>query len=456
MNNASMRRLLYWAIGGILACAMIVACGVKEDILKSNNGSLAGTKWIGSNMDYLIGDDWITLYDESIVWYFYSDTEGLLYYVQKKNDSDDGYSSSRKSAFFLYEVSGSDIELTYITPPIWGSDFETMPINDLKEFDKETMSSSDYSFISSLSGTTGECEWYMNMQGGLLITGKGAMADYDSFSDTPWGKQRYISVVMVDEGVTSVGSHAFASPSLGNVELPYVSLERIGSYAFANSCISDIHLCYDITEIGDYAFCNCLWLKSVALPGQIKEISDGTFYGCTRLSNVYMPESLEIIGEFAFEGCKNLSVALGACKNIRRIGEFAFEGPKVIEFTPSVVLSEVGSCAFTNLTASVLELPASLKRIEGLSFCGNFSRIVISKGTTYISSNAFVSYAKSGNFYINSRVPIDTGYSIITADGSAIESKWTLYVPDGCRAAYSKKSPWNQFKTIQEDSSLSK
>lgn len=88
-----MRRLLYWAIGGILVCSMIIACDAKDDILKSNNGSLAGTKWIGSNMDYLIGDDWITLYDESMIWYFYSDTKGMLYYVQKKNDSDDGYSS---------------------------------------------------------------------------------------------------------------------------------------------------------------------------------------------------------------------------------------------------------------------------------------------------------------------------------------------------------------------------
>ena len=455
MNNALMRRLLYWAIGGILACSMIMACDAEEDILKSNNGSLAGTKWRGSDMDYLIGDDWITLYEESIVWYFYSDTEGMLYYFKKKNDSDDGYSSSRKSAFFSYEVSGSDIELTYITPPIWGNSFETMPINDLRKFDKNTMTSSDYSFISSLSGTTGECEWYMNMQRGLLITGKGAMADYESFSETPWGNQKYISTVKVDEGVTSVGSHAFACPSLGNVELPYVSLEKIGSYAFADSGISDIHLCYDITEIGDYAFSNCSWLKKVELPERIKEISEGAFYGCTRLNSVYFPDGVEVIGDSAFDGCKNLSVALGDCKNIRRIGKFAFEGPKVIEFTPSAVLSEVGNCAFTNFTASVLELPASLKRIEGISFQGSFTKVIVLKGTEYISRYAFVSSAKSGSMYINSRTPIDAESCIITDGNWDIESKWTLHVPDGCQTAYSKKTPWNKFKNILDDISLS-
>lgn len=454
MNNALMRRLQYWAIGGILACSMIMACDAEEDILKSNNGSLAGTKWIGSDMDYLIGDDWITLYDESIVWYFYSDTEGMLYYFQKKNDSDDGYSSSRKSAFFSYEVSGSDLELTYITPPIWGNSFETMPINDLREFDKNIMSSSDYSFISSLRGTTGECEWYMNMQGDLLITGKGTMTDYNSFSATPWSDLKYLTAVIVEEGVTSVGAYAFASPSIGYVELPYTSLRRIGTYAFANSGISDIHLCYDIAEIGDYAFSNCSWLKSVELPELIKEISDGTFYGCTRLSNVYMPESLEIIGEFAFDGCNNLSVSIAGCKNLRSIGDFAFEGPTVIGFTPSKVLAEVGSCAFTKLAVSTLELPSSLKRIEGVSFQGSFSSIYISKGTTYISNNAFVSYAKSGIFYINSRIPIDTGNSIITDGNWGMENKWSLHVPTGCRSTYSKKSPWNRFKSIQDDSSL--
>ena len=434
---------------------MIVACGgTKDDILKSNNGNLAGTKWIGSDNDYLIGDDWITLYDESVVWYFYSDTEGMLYYYQKKNDSDDGYKSSRESAFFSYEVSGSDIELTYITPPIWGNGFENMPIDDLKEYDKKTMSSSDYSFISSLSGTTGECRWYMNMRGGLLITGKGAMTDYDSFAATPWSDQKYLTAVMVDEGVTSVGAYAFASPSIGNVELPYTSLRRIGSYAFANSVISDIHLCHNITEIGEYAFSNCLWLSKVGLPDLVKEISDGTFYGCTRLNSVYMPESLETVGEFAFDGCNNLSISLADCKNLRSIGEFAFEGPTVIGFTPSKVLAEVGNCAFTKLAVSTLELPSSLKRIEGISFQGSFSKIVISRGTSYISNNAFVSYAKSGNLYINACVPIDTGDCIITDGNWGMENKWSLHVPTGCRSTYSKKSPWNRFKSIQEDSGL--
>ena len=454
MNNVTMRRLLYWVIE-ILTCAMIVACGgTKDDTLKSNNGNLAGTKWIGSDNDYLIGDDWITLYDESVVWYFYSDTEGMLYYYQKKNDSDDGYSSSRESAFFSYEVSGSDIELTYITPPIWGNGFENMPIDDLTEFDKKMMSSSDYSFISSLSGTTGECRWYMNMQGDLLITGKGTMTDYDSFSATPWSDQKHLTAVMVDEGVTSIGAYAFASPSIGNVELPYTSLQRIGSYAFANSGISNIHLCYDITEIGEYAFSNCLWLNKVELPDHIREISDGTFCGCTRLNSVYMPKSLETVGKFAFDECNNLSITLSGCKNLRSIGDFAFEGPTVIGFTPSKVLAEVGNCAFTKLAVSTLELPSSLKRIEGISFQGSFSKIVISRGTSYISNNAFVSYAKSGNFYINARVPIDTGNCIITDGNWGMENKWSLHVPTGCRSTYSKKSPWNRFKSIQEDSSL--
>ena len=167
-----------------------------------------------------------------------------------------------------------------------------------------------------------------------------------------------------------------------------------------------------------------------------------------------MPESLEIIGEFAFDGCNNLSVSIAGCKNLRSIGDFAFEGPTVIGFTPSKVLAEVGSCAFTKLAVSTLELPSSLKRIEGVSFQGSFSSIYISKGTTYISNNAFVSYAKSGIFYINSRIPIDTGNSIITDGNWGMENKWSLHVPTGCRSTYSKKSPWNRFKSIQDDSSL--
>ncbi len=34
------------------------------------------------------------------------------------------------------------------------------------------------------------------------------------------------------------------------------------------------------------------------------------------------------------------------------------------------------------------------------------------------------------------------------------ESRWTLYVPTGCKSAYSNRSPWNKFKAIVEDGSL--
>ena len=66
--------------------------------------NLEGTKWISTNWDYLIGDDWATFYDELVSVYFYSHSEGLMYYCQKVNDSDFGSSLNRYVSHFSYEM----------------------------------------------------------------------------------------------------------------------------------------------------------------------------------------------------------------------------------------------------------------------------------------------------------------------------------------------------------------
>ena len=53
-------------------------------------------------------------------------------------------------------------------------------------------------------------------------------------------------------GVESIGSYAFASPSIGTVKFPYSDLKRIGDYAFAGSSIGVTNIgCDDVKYIGE-------------------------------------------------------------------------------------------------------------------------------------------------------------------------------------------------------------
>ena len=56
--------------------------------------------------------------------------------------------------------------------------------------------------------------------------------------------------------------------------------------------------------------------------------------------------------------------------------------------------------------------------------------------------------------YINTKTPPKAGQIVVVTPDE--RPNWILYVPKGCKSAYSSKSPWkDNFKYIYEDSSLS-
>lgn len=404
--------------------------------------NLEGTKWISTNWDYLIGDDWATFYDELVSVYFYSHSEGLMYYCQKVNDSDFGSSLNRYVSHFSYEMEDDGtVYLTYTTDPFWSDvcflkiSGGVLRLGDI-ELKKGHINARDNTWLSTLTGKTGDCRWYYNRHS-LRIIGNGEMDDYASYSDTPWALLNCsFSYVYIGEGVTSIGSYAFANPSIVTVRstegeaLPE-TVTTIKPYAFAGSTITDIYIDGTI-EIGEGAFCGCGHLKSVKLPDEI-----------------------ESIGDFAFFDCNRLSVSLYYCSKLRNVGKFAFMGPTVVSFTPSEVLSSVGAGAFGNLDIRSLELPDSLSDISGLSFKGNFSRIVLGKNVKTIDKLAFVLSKPYGGLYVGFTSPLSVEEDFLCNDsGESAIRDWTLHVPVGCKTSFSQQFPWSKFESIQEYSNL--
>ena len=65
----------------------------------------------------------------------------------------------------------------------------------------------------------------------------------------------------------------------------------------------------NLAGIGDYAFYNCVALKSISFENGLIAIGNHAFDGCRALSTVNMPTSpkLQNIGAYAFKNCKSLS-----------------------------------------------------------------------------------------------------------------------------------------------------
>lgn len=164
-------KISYKFILSIITCICTTACSSDNSETHSTDNSLVGSKWTVTNWDYGLGDDWISIADETYNLYFYSSTEGLLYYGQKEFDSDFGSSSERIVTHFTYNVSGNNVILNYITEPIFDS-FTTFQIQGETisslyngfEFAKDRMNASDNTWLATLHGTTGTCKWYHNLR----------------------------------------------------------------------------------------------------------------------------------------------------------------------------------------------------------------------------------------------------------------------------------------------------
>lgn len=112
-----------------------------------------------------------------------------------------------------------------------------------------TMMSSCITVFAYESGTCGDnLTWTLDNNGTLTISGTGDMEDYSYSYDVPWYSPRLlIESVVIENGVTSIGSNAFYyCSSLTSVTIPD-SVTSIGEYAFHN-CINLKNVYYNGTE----------------------------------------------------------------------------------------------------------------------------------------------------------------------------------------------------------------
>ncbi|MDD6783952.1 MAG: SUMF1/EgtB/PvdO family nonheme iron enzyme [Prevotellaceae bacterium] len=424
----------------LLLLSVTLSCSDDSgETVDKENGKLVGSKWTLKNWDYSLGDDYIGIHDETFNFYFYSQTEGTFYYGRKDNYSDQGSSRQTVACHFTYEVEGDDIFLNYITDKYLSTTRLKLKggtiYADKLEFAKESISYNDYQWLNTVHGQTGSCSWYSDMNGKLWISGNGAMADYSSYSGTPWAKNnRVVNKVVVGENVKTIGSFAFANPVIVEVEMPDDGLQQIGKSAFKGSLIKSIWISQTTKSIGNDAFADCKNLKSINIP-----------------------KNIETIGVCAFDGCaiRELSMKFGS--NLKTIGEFAFQGAVVSSLIFEEGVQSISTGAFLNGSCGgELVLPNSLTSLGATVFDGSYKTIVIGSGMKEIGEKAFISAATSGDMYMNLSTPPSAGSNIIVegTNWNFAESRWTLHVPKGCKDAYSNKYPWNRFKSIVEDASL--
>lgn len=235
--------------------------------------------------------------------------------------------------------------------------------------------------------------WTLNTETGLMtISGEGAMKDYDYYNTVmPWMSNRsYVTDLVIEPGVTSVGSWTFAGfKNLTNVSLS-TGLESIGSNAFTETGLTELSIPDSVTVIGDYAFSGCSSLAKLELGEGVSSIGKSAFIGCYELPAVSIPDSVTSIGSFAFDRCYALT-DVKLPKNLTAIEEYAFgECTSLVRIVIPDGVKSIGNAAFLSTKITNLVLPEGLETIESGTFKGSsLVEIRIPASVTKIGNDAF-------------------------------------------------------------------
>ena len=252
------------------------------------------------------------------------------------------------------------------------------------------------------SGKCGDsASWKLDADGVLTITGAGPMADYGAYG--PWyiAHLTDIKKVVVQEGVTTIGDHAFANLSyVTSVTIPS-SITSIGAHAFEKCRLGGaVTLPEGLTANGDFAFSGS-GMASLTLPESLRTIGNSAFLCCS-LRELTIPDGVTSIGTGAFYNASLTSVKLPASGVT--LGDSLFqECEKLTEVTLPADLTVIGPSMFENCgSLKNVTIPSGVTHIGNAAFaaCEALPEIRLPDGMEALGSEAFVGCRAVTKVYI--------------------------------------------------------
>ena len=260
------------------------------------------------------------------------------------------------------------------------------------------------------SGSCGEnVTWTLTADGTLTISGTGAMTDYTYDSRSPWYSCRtYIKRVVMQQGVTSIGDHAFWDCSgLTSVTIPD-GVTSIGGDAFSGcAALTSVEIPNGVTAIGGSTFSNCIRLAKVTIPKSVTSIGKNAFYYCESIADVYYDGTEEDWAKISISsGNEDLLAAALHCKPTPLTAP-SVTGGNDSQGRPTLKWDKVAGAAKYEVYRSY-------------SQNGNYSKYSTQTSTGYTNS----AYLTSGSTYY---------YKVRALDANGTAGPWSDVVAVTCR-----------------------
>ena len=202
----------------------------------------------------------------------------------------------------------------------------------------------------------------------LTVSGSGALPDYSNAASAPWYLSQYAVTIIINDGITAIGSRCFANNKYTTSVVIGSSVEYIGVSAFSkNTSLASVSFPSSLKTIDEYAFYSTK-LTSVTLPDSLEYIGPGAFESCSSLSSISIPDSLKYLCANAFLSTAYYK-ALPAGINL--IGDFTLQYKGTVTETVTIPDGAKVISANTLIDSSTVKkiiIPDSVEKVLASAF----------------------------------------------------------------------------------------
>ena len=241
--------------------------------------------------------------------------------------------------------------------------------------------------------------------------GSGSGDDAGNSGDDNTGVEQTVTIDRVTYTLSSQNTYAVTSSSLTSSDTEITIPDYVNNIT--------------VTSIGEDAFRNKNYLKTVTLPQTVKEIGNSAFNSCDLLKTINL-ENVESIGSSAF---KDTIVLNADFSSLKSLGENAFSNSRVKKALFSSGITEIPKSAFSGCSLLLeVSLPDTVTEIKEKAFmgCSQLATINLEKikyfGTyCFQSCSSLLSATLTDAVIINDWAFASTGLKNVTIGNDCIK-----------------------------------
>lgn len=266
----------------------------------------------------------------------------------------------------------------------------------------------------------------------------------------------------------TIGDNAFDDRLLtGPLVLPE-GLDSIGKEAFQKNYITEVTIPESVRAIGQSAFYDNQFLKSVTLNNRMETINRSLFNYCKKLAVVRGGRNVKIVDQSAFSRCDSLrsisditpvTINSSAFYNCRKLESLNFSRIKSIgyeSFYCCFGLKEADLTTLTSIYGRSFIGCTGLKKVtfgndittiksDAFNECDALEEVVLGSSINSLESNCFYSTKNAlKRVYITAPAPPAVGTAPFYSPTSI-----TLYVPEYAMVSYKLDNYWSQFTKVE-------